>query len=79
MSIAYALKFVKLIPMAVRVSAAGGAAYGSVKVGAWSPSTQNSKDRLDQLQREIEYPAAGKVSGYFIVRGSELVDPLENW
>ena len=58
MSLLYA---VKLIPTALRVSAAGGAAYGSVKVGMWSPKTRDSKEKLDQLQREIQYPASGKV------------------
>ena len=61
MSFAYAVKVIKLIPMAVRLSAAGGATYGSVKVGAWSSRTQDSKEKLDQLQREIQYPVAGKV------------------
>ena len=60
-AMAYAVKYLKLVPLAIRVSLAGGAAYGSVKVGAWSVSTQTSKDKLDQLQREIEYPKGTKV------------------
>ena len=62
MSFAYALRVLKLVPVAVRVGVAGGAAYGSVKVGMWSPRTQDSRETLDQLQREIHYPTtAGKV------------------
>ena len=58
---AYALKYIRLIPMAIRVSLAGGAAYGTVKVGVWSQDTQASREKLDLLQREIEYPQGGKV------------------
>lgn len=47
--------------MAIRVSLAGGAAYGSVKVGVWSQDTQDSREKLDMLQREIEYPQGRKV------------------
>lgn len=61
MSFSYAVKVMKLIPTVLRVSAAGGAAYGSVKVGMWSARTQDSREKLDQLQREIHYPASGKV------------------
>lgn len=61
MSFSYTLKVVKLIPMAIRVSAAGGVAYGSVRGGAWSTNTQDSREALDQLQREIQYPATRKV------------------
>ena len=61
MSFSYALRVLKLVPGAVRVSVAGGAAYGSVKVGMWSTRTRDSREKLDQLQREIHYPASGKV------------------
>lgn len=60
MSFSYALRMLRLVPMAVRVSAAGGAAYGSVKVGMWSPRTQDSREKLDQLQREIHYPTSSE-------------------
>ena len=67
MSLSYAVKVIRLIPTAVRVSAAGGAAYGSVKVGMWSPRTQDSKEKLVQLQREIHYPTSAKVLYTYIV------------
>lgn len=48
-----------MIPLAVRLSLTGGAAYGTAKVGLWSDSAQ-SQDALRKLKgswREIEYPA----------------------
>ena len=50
-------QFARLIPLALRVSLAGGITYGTVKVGAWSDGKE-SRERLEQLQniREIEYP-----------------------
>ena len=62
MSFSYGLRMLRLVPAAVRVSVAGGAAYGSVQAGMWSPRTKDSREKLDQLQREIHYPtASGKV------------------
>ena len=54
---AVVFQFARLIPLALRVSLAGAAAYGTVKVGAWSDGKE-SRERLEQLQniREIEYP-----------------------
>lgn len=63
MSLSYALRVIKLVPAAVRVSVAGGAAYGSIKVGMWSPRTEDSREKLDQLQREIHYPTSRKIHG----------------
>ena len=53
--------YIRLIPTAVRLTLAGGAAYGTVKVGAWSDSSE-SREKLDKVQeslhniRELEYP-----------------------
>ena len=58
---AAAFWYVRLIPTAVRVALAGGVTYGTVKVGAWSDSS-DSREKLDKVQesiqsvREIEYP-----------------------
>ena len=46
--------------MMVRLSLAGGTAYGTAKVGVWSDST-DSQDKLKEARKslyEIEYPAA---------------------
>ena len=54
-------RYIRLVPAAVRLTLAGGAAYGTVKVGAWSDSSE-SREKLDKVQeslhniREIEYP-----------------------
>ena len=62
MYFSYGLRMLRLVPAAVRVSVVGGAAYGSVQAGMWSPRTKDSREKLDQLQREIHYPtASGKV------------------
>ncbi|CAI8050744.1 hypothetical protein GBAR_LOCUS27829 [Geodia barretti] len=58
MSFSYGLRMLRLVPAAVRVSVAGVAAYGSVQAGMWSPRTKDSREKLDQLQREIHYPTA---------------------
>lgn len=81
MSFSYALKVVRLIPLAIRVSAAGGVAYGSVKVGLWSPKTQDSKEKLTQLQREIHYPTSEKVHCMYctIIHVVLLGHPVLKW
>ncbi len=62
---AFLLQLVRLLPSAARVVVAGGAAYGSVRVGAWE-DTSGSKERLENWRhslrdiREIEYPPAGQ-------------------
>ncbi len=52
-----------LIPTALRVAVSGGAAYGSVKYGAWTDSRE-SQEKLNRLMKsvetEIEYPQATK-------------------
>ena len=58
---AFLIKFARLVPLAVRLSLAGGAAYGTAKVGVWSDSS-GSPDKLRKvreswlIEREIEYP-----------------------
>lgn len=61
---AVVFQYARLIPLALRVSLAGGAAYGTVKVGAWSDGKE-SRERLEQLQnrREIEYPPFPETTG----------------
>ena len=58
---AAAFRYIRLIPTAIRLTLAGGVTYGTVKVGAWSDSS-DSREKLDKVQesfqsvREIEYP-----------------------
>ena len=58
---AFILKLARLIPAAVRISLAGGAAYGTATFGVWSDSSE-SKDKLKQVREswsnlyELEYP-----------------------
>ena len=55
------LKMGSLVPTAVRVALSGGAAYGTVKYGVWTDSSQ-SREKLERLknsvEREIQYPQA---------------------
>lgn len=59
---AFVLRYARIVPLTIRISLAGGAAYGTVKVGAWSESTEQSREKLHHLReswqnaREIEYP-----------------------
>ena len=58
--------FFKSIPSAVRLSLAGGTAYGSEKIGVWSDSSK-SRDKLREMRKslyEIEYPAVSKYTKY---------------
>lgn len=51
---------VRSIPSAIRLSLAGGTAYGTTKIGVWSDSSK-SRDKLREMRKslyEIEYPAA---------------------
>lgn len=61
---AVVFQYARLIPLALRVSLAGSAAYGTVKIGAWSDGKE-SRERLEQLQniREIEYPPFPETTG----------------
>ena len=55
---------VRSIPSAIRLSLAGGTAYGTTKIGVWSDSSK-SRDRLREMRKslyEIEYPAVSKYS-----------------
>ena len=58
---AFVFRTISLVPMAIRVTVAGGVTYGTVKAGAWSDSS-DSREKLDKVQesisnlREIEYP-----------------------
>lgn len=48
----------------MRLSLAGGTAYGTTKIGVWSDSS-NSQDKLREMRKslyEIEYPAVSKYS-----------------
>ena len=54
------------IPSAVRLSRAGGTAYGTAKIGVWSDSSK-SRDKLREMRKslyEIEYPAVSKYTKY---------------
>ena len=59
---AFILKLGRLIPIAVRISLAGGAAYTTTTYGVWSDSSE-SKDKLQNVREswlnlyEIEYPS----------------------
>ena len=61
LQMAFIIRLARLVPLAVRLSLAGGAAYGSAKVGVWSDSS-GSQDKLRKvreswpIEREIEYP-----------------------
>ncbi len=57
---AFVLQLARLVPIAVRLAVAGGAAYGTVRAGAWEDSS-GSRDSVEQWRhsfniREIEYP-----------------------
>jgi len=59
--------YARLIPLALRVTLAGGATYGTIKAGAWSDGKE-SKERLEQFQqslpmREVEYPPLPDTAG----------------
>ena len=52
------------IPSAIRLSLAGGTAYGTTQIGVWSDSSK-SQDKLKEMRKslyEIEYPAVSKHS-----------------
>lgn len=59
---AFVFRTLALIPTALRIGVAGGAAYGTAKVGVWSDSTE-SREKLEQInqavQKEIHYPRGG--------------------
>ena len=70
---AFIFRIGRMVPLAVRLTLTGGAAYGTVNAGLWSDSAQ-SQDALTKLKvswREIEYPAVAThssdtVSGHTI-------------
>ena len=58
------LRYVRLLPLALRVTLAGGATYGTVKLGTWSDSTTEGRETLQRIKqnvREIEYYTASTV------------------
>ena len=58
---AFVFRYARLIPLAVRISLAGGTVYGTAKVGVWSDSSE-SQEKIEKIReswqnvREIEYP-----------------------
>ena len=58
---AFIIRIVRLIPLAVRLSLAGGAAYSTAKLDVWSDSS-DSQDKLRNVREswlfrsEIDYP-----------------------
>lgn len=52
------------IPLAIRLSLAGGTTYGTAKIGVWSSSSER-QDRWKEVRKslyEIEYPVVAKHS-----------------
>ena len=76
---AFLVHIVRMVPAALRVTLAGGAAYGSLRAGVWKDSSE-SREQLDSVQdslhrlREIEYtqtpapssPAAQVQAGHWL-------------
>ena len=58
----FVFRIVAMVPAALRAGTAGGAVYGTAKLGVWSDSSE-SKEKLDRLRtwtdREIQYPKGG--------------------
>lgn len=57
---AFIFRTLTLVPTALRVGLAGGAAYGTTKMGVWSDSSdsQETLDKLKAVKREIQYPSS---------------------
>jgi len=57
----FVFRILALVPGALRVGVAGGAAYGTTKLGVWSDSSESIEkfDRLRTSRREILYPSGG--------------------